>query len=227
MHGFTRNSFSVCGLFVIGFLLLGLAVVSSIVKTRSIVERKRRFVTVTLYTMAEMLLFSMFLAGAFIYMTLSKSSDIKALLYRYLAFYIQFSVFALLFVAVASVLILIKTKRILNKVMRIVLRIALITTLSVIWIYYIFYKLLYPIALASYEYKNNNTENVTGRIESIEEINKETVHLVIDGDIYKMVWSSTDPPYDLFGEIDEGDSVKVTYGEKSKYIYCIEKLQSP
>ena len=90
MNEFTRSGLPVSLLFVIGFLLLGLAVVSSIVKTKSIFNRKTRIVMFTLYTMAAMLLFSMFLAGVFIDMMLSKSSEIKELLYRYLAFYIQF-----------------------------------------------------------------------------------------------------------------------------------------
>ena len=59
-----------------------------------------------------------------------------------------------------------------------------------------------------------------GVINSIEQDGKDRINLIIDNTEYTMVYSSLNN-YIISRDIDEGDTVKIEFGVKSKYIFDI------
>lgn len=132
-----------------------------------------------------------------------------------------------------------KAKKIENRKMRIILCIAVSSVLSCFWFWFFVYHNLYPISLAYYEYNQDVVEEKFGIIDSIEQDGKDRMHFIIDNKKYTMVYSSVSPFFNIiangdtvkirFGEnskfIDEGDMVQIQFGEKSMYIFDINIIE--
>ena len=85
------------------------------------------------------------------------------------------------------------------------------------------YMHLYPMFLAYYEYKNDVVEETVGVIECIEQDGKDRIYVTIDGREYVMAYSSTREIYDMDRRFNEGDTVKIQFGKRSKYIFEISE----
>ena len=102
-----------------------------------------------------------------------------------------------------------------------VLRISISTVLVCLWAWHFVYINLYPISLAYYEYSRNSVEEKIGVINSIEQDGKDRINLIIDNTEYTMVYSSLNSDDIIIRDIDEGDTVEIEFGVKSKYIFDI------
>ena len=114
-----------------------------------------------------------------------------------------------------------QTNNIANKKIRTVLRFGISGVLVCLWAWYFVYINLYPISLAYYEYSRNSVEEKIGVINSIEQDGKDRINLIIDNTEYTMVYSSLNSDDIISRDIDEGDTVKIEFGVKSKYIFDI------
>ena len=114
-----------------------------------------------------------------------------------------------------------KTKNIENKKMKTVLRFSIGSVLICFWIWFFVCVNLYPISLAYYEYSRNSVEEKIGVINSIEQDGKDRINLIIDNTEYTMVYSSLNSDDIISRDIDEGDTVEIEFGVKSKYIFDI------
>lgn len=83
------------------------------------------------------------------------------------------------------------------------------------------YMNLYPISLACFEYDHDIVEEKIGVINNIEYDVKDRMNLIIDNTEYTMVYSSVSTDDIIGRDIDEGDTVKIKFGTKSKYIFDI------
>ena len=117
-----------------------------------------------------------------------------------------------------------KTKAIANHKIRFTSCIAICTVFVILWGYLFVYTNLFPISLAYSECKKGVTEETVGIIESIEQDGKDRVNIVINGKEYVMVYASAHPFVDIDTDITEGDSVKISFGKKSKYIFDIYEI---
>ena len=99
------------------------------------------------------------------------------------------------------------------------------SALSFLWVFFFVYKNLYPISLAHYEYQNDKTEEVIGVVEYIEQTEKDIICLSIDGVAYTIVHNSTKPYVRIGIDVSKGDTVRIIYGENSKYIFDIYELK--
>lgn len=116
-----------------------------------------------------------------------------------------------------------KTNNIENAKIRTVTRFGIIGVLICFWIWLFIYMNLFPISLAYYEYNCAFVEEKYGVIENIEQDGKDRINIIIDNTEYKIVHSSISPVIILGRDIDEGDTVKIKYGVKSKFIFDIYK----
>ena len=116
------------------------------------------------------------------------------------------------------------TKNIENKKMKTVLRFSIGSVLICFWIWFFVCVNLYPISLAYYEYSHNSVEEKIGVVESVEQNGKDLIDLVIDNREYRMVYSSVKPFAVIGKDFDEGDTVKIKFGVRSKYIFDIYEL---
>ena len=114
-----------------------------------------------------------------------------------------------------------KTKEIENKKIKTVLRFVISGVLVCLWAWIFVYIDLYPISLAFYEYNNDFTEEKIGVIDSMEQDGNDRLNLIIDNTEYTMVYSSIKSDDIISSDIDEGDTVKIEFGVKSKYIFDI------
>ena len=114
-----------------------------------------------------------------------------------------------------------KTKKIENKKIKTVLRFGISGVLVCLWAWHFVYINLYPISLAYYEYSRNSVEEKIGVINSIEQDGKDRINIIIDNTEYTMVYSSLNSDDIISRDIDEGDTVKIEFGVKSKYIFDI------
>ena len=114
-----------------------------------------------------------------------------------------------------------KTKEIENKKIKTVLRFSICSVLICFWIWFFVCVNLYPISLAYYEYSRNSVEEKIGVINSIEQDGKDRINLIIDNTEYTMVYSSLNSDDIISRDINEGDTVKIEFGVKSKYIFDI------
>ena len=118
------------------------------------------------------------------------------------------------------------TKNIKNKKMKTVLRSSISSILICFWIWFFVYVNLYPISLAYYEYNHDFAEEKIGVIDDIEQDGKDRMNLIIDNTEYTMVHSSVSPAVIIGKDIDEGDTVKIKFGVRSKYIFDIYGLNT-
>lgn len=118
-----------------------------------------------------------------------------------------------------------KTKDIKSKKKKTVLRFGVNGVLVCLWMWFFIYVNLFPISLAYYEYNHNIVEEKIGIIESIEQNGKDRINIIIDNTEYTMVHSSVNPVVVIGRDIDKGDTVKVIFGVKSKFIFDIEHLK--
>lgn len=116
------------------------------------------------------------------------------------------------------------TKNIESKKIKTVLRFGISGVLVCFWIWFFIYVNLFPISLAYYEYSRNSVEEKIGVINSIEQDGKDRINLIIDNTEYTMVYSSLNSDDIISRDIDEGDTVKIEFGVKSKYIFDICEL---
>ena len=114
-----------------------------------------------------------------------------------------------------------QTNNIANKKIRTVLRFGISGVLVCLWAWHFVYINLYPISLAYYEYSRNSVEEKIGVINSIEQDGKDRINLIIDNTEYTMVYSSLKSDDIISRDIDEGDTVEIEFGVKSKYIFDI------
>ena len=118
------------------------------------------------------------------------------------------------------------TKNIKNKKMKTVLRFSIGSVLICFWIWFFVCVNLYPISLAYYEYSRNSVEEKIGVIDSIEQDGKDRINLIIGNTEYTMVHSSVSPAFIIGKDINEGDTVKIKFGVRSKYIFDIYELNT-
>ena len=116
------------------------------------------------------------------------------------------------------------TKNIENKKLKTILRFSISSVLICFWTWFFLCVNLYPISLAYYEYNHNFAEEKIGVIDSIEQEGKDRIYLIIDNAEYTMVDSSVSPAVIIGRDIDEGDTVKIKFGVRSKYIFDIYEL---
>ncbi len=114
-----------------------------------------------------------------------------------------------------------KTKDIENKKIKTVLRFGISGVLVCLWAWHFVYINLYPISLAYYEYNHDFAEEKTGVIDGIEQDGKDRIYLTIDNEEYTMVDSSVSPAFIIGKDFDEGDTVNIKFGVRSKYIFDI------
>ena len=119
-----------------------------------------------------------------------------------------------------------KTKKIENKKIKTVLRFGISGVLVCLWAWHFVYINLYPISLAYYEYNHDFAEEKIGVIDGIEQDGKDRMNLIIDNTEYTMVHSSVSPAVIIGKDIDEGDTVKIKFGVRSKYIFDIYELNT-
>ena len=119
-----------------------------------------------------------------------------------------------------------KTKDTENGIIKAVLRFGVSGVLVCFWAVFFVYMNLYPISLAYYEYNSDFAEEKIGVIDSIELDGKDRMDIIIGNTEYTMVYSSVEPAVIIGKEIDEGDTVKVKFGVRSKYIFDIYKLNT-
>lgn len=117
------------------------------------------------------------------------------------------------------------TKEMENKKIKFALRIAICSVIVCLWMCFV-YMQLYPISLAYYEYNHDIVEEKIGVINSIEQDGKDRMNLIIDDAEYTMVYSSVTPAVIIGSDIDEGDTIKIKFGEKSMYIFEISAIPS-
>ena len=114
-----------------------------------------------------------------------------------------------------------KTKDMENKKIKTVLRFGISGVLVCLWAGHFVCMNLYPISLAYYEYNHDFAEEKIGVIDGIEQDGKDRINLIIDNTEYTMVYSSLNSDNIISRDIDEGDTVKIEFGVKSKYIFDI------
>ena len=119
-----------------------------------------------------------------------------------------------------------KTKDIENKKIKTVLRFGISGVLVCLLAGHFVYMNLYPISLAYYEYNHDFTEEKIGVIDGIGQDGKDRMNLIIDNTEYTMIYSSVSPAVIIGKDIDEGDTVKIKFGVRSKYIFDIYKLNT-
>ena len=119
-----------------------------------------------------------------------------------------------------------KTKNVPNKKKKAVLRFGISGALLCLWAWLFVYTNLYPISLAYYEYNHDFAEEKIGVIDGIEQDGKDRIYLNIDNAEYTMVYSSVSPAFIIGKDIDEGDTVKIKFGVRSKYIFDIYELNT-
>jgi hypothetical protein len=135
--------------------------------------------------------------------------------YLFLALFIGVSLIQLCFAFVK------KIKNVENSKIRMILCVTICSAAFCFWLFFFVIGELYPISLAYSECKNGLTEETVGVIDSIEQEGKDRVRLVIKGTEYTMVYSSSEPFANIGKDIVEGDYVKISFGEKSKYLFDI------
>ncbi len=118
-----------------------------------------------------------------------------------------------------------RTKNMESKKIKTALRFGVNGVLVCFWLWFFIYVNLLPISLAYYEYNHDLAEEKTGVIESIEQDTKDRIYIIIDNTEYVMVHSSSSPAVIIGRDIDEGDTVKVKFGERSKFIFEIFRIE--
>ncbi len=118
-----------------------------------------------------------------------------------------------------------RTKNMESKKIKTALRFGVNGVLVCFWLWFFIYVNLLPISLAYYEYNHDLAEEKTGVIESIEQDTKDRIYIIIDNTEYVMVHSSASPAVIIGRDIDEGDTVKVKFGERSKFIFEIFRIE--
>ena len=118
-----------------------------------------------------------------------------------------------------------KFKEIQNLKLRITLSVGVCSLLVCFWAYFILYRFLYPVALAYHECNNSLAKESIGFVEDMEVLDKERLRIKVDGKTYTALYSRKSPNLDMESYIFDGDKVKIKYGEKSKYIFDIIKLE--
>jgi len=108
-----------------------------------------------------------------------------------------------------------------SKKIKTVLRFGADGVLVCFWIWFFVYTNLFPISLAYYEYNHNSVEEKIGVIESIEQNGKDRINIIIDNTEYTMVHSSIGHDVLIGRDIDKGDTVKIVFGVRSKYIFDV------
>lgn len=119
-----------------------------------------------------------------------------------------------------------KTKDSENKKIKAVLRFGISGVLLCLWAGYFVYMNLYPISLAYYEYNHDFAEEKIGVIDDIKQDGKDRMKLIIGNKEYTTVYSSVRPAVIIGKDINEGDTVKIKFGKKSKYIFDIYELNT-
>jgi len=118
------------------------------------------------------------------------------------------------------------TKNMENIKLKTVLRFGIGSVLICFWIWFFVCVNLYPISLAYYEYNHDFVEEKIGVIDTIEQDGKDRIYLNIDNAKYTMVDSSVSHAVNIGRDIDEGDTVKIKFGVRSKYIFDIYELNT-
>ena len=118
-----------------------------------------------------------------------------------------------------------RTKEVKNKKIKNSLRLSISLFLLCLWFYWLVYLLLYPIALANYEYKYDLTEEKIGVLSNIEITRNDRSCLIVGETEYEIVGTGRDPGFRFGRDFKEGDTVKIVYGRKSMYIFEIYEVE--
>jgi hypothetical protein len=117
-----------------------------------------------------------------------------------------------------------------NKKIKAVLRFGVSSILVCLWGWLIVSTELFPISLAYYEYNHDIVEERTGVIDIIEEEGgrQSYIYLYIDDTKYKIIDGDLSRrPIAVVGkDIEQGDTVKIKFGAKSKYIFYISRVNT-
>lgn len=136
--------------------------------------------------------------------------------------YIGIAIFFFIWILMAIFGIVVKTKKMEVQKIRIAICLTVGSVLMFIFSYFIVYLHLYPIALANFEYNNSLSEETEGVVNSVKIDRNDRVSLFVDGEKYIIVYSNDGPYVNIDKDIKKGDTVKIVFGEKSKYVFGIE-----
>ena len=145
---------------------------------------------------------------------------LKSSLYAYIAVAAIVGVGILAFIYV----IFKKTKNINNKKLKVLLRVVVGGISLCLWAWFYVYVNLYPISLAYYEYTNGFAEEKVGIIDSITNVTKDRISLIVDGVEYTIIDNVVAPIYDK--DIGIGDTVKLKFGKRSMYVFDIDECDT-
>ena len=116
------------------------------------------------------------------------------------------------------------TKRIEAKRLRAFARICICVSLSSVWILILADLRPYSLCLAYSECRNQAAKETVGVIDRIEQPRKDRICYYIDGQKYTMAYGTQETYVHLDWGIEEGDTVRIQYGERSKYIFDIREI---
>ena len=116
------------------------------------------------------------------------------------------------------------TKRIEAKRLRAFVRICICVSLSIVWILILADLRPYSLCLAYSECRNQAAKETVGVIDRIEQPRKDRICYYIDGQKYTMAYGTQETYVYLSLGFEEGDTVRIQYGERSKYIFDIREI---
>ena len=115
-----------------------------------------------------------------------------------------------------------KTKEMENRKVKTILCVAFSSALIIVWAYFFAYKMVYPRALAYYEYKNDVIEEKSGVVNSIRYEPKDRIYIQIDDITYSIAYPGSSK-IDIAKGLKKGDSVRFIVGKHSMYVFEISK----
>lgn len=133
------------------------------------------------------------------------------------SFYFFATAFAAIWVLSFIYVIFKKTKQCDSQRIKALLRVGVSSILVCLWAYLFVYIQLYPISLAYSEYMTDKIEERICTIDNVEQKSKDRIYITADNTEFTMIPGSIDS----FASIGKGDTVKITYGEKSMFIFDI------
>ena len=136
--------------------------------------------------------------------------------------YIGIAIFFCIWIFLALFGIIIKTKKMEVRKIRIAICSIVGSILIFIFGYFIVYRQLYPVALANFEYNNNVSEETIGVVVSIKVDRNDRVSLLVEEEKYIIVYNNDGVYANIDKDIKKGDVVKIVFGEKSKFVFDIE-----
>ena len=131
------------------------------------------------------------------------------------------TVLAITWLSLFVIGVLKNSKQIESKLMRLFLCFLVLAIFLFVFSYFFIYQSLYPISLAYYEFKNDISYEITGTVTGIVREGRDRVKVIVGGETYTIVYDKSSPFSYIADDISEGDSVTLTVGQKSKYVFDV------